>query len=67
MNIGGHKWVQFLKIRTIYSTLKIASRRAKHLHPQMKKVTFLHNMPDLIGSLNTVDSLFFEPSLLNIF
>lgn len=56
MKIEGHEWVQLLKIQTIYSTLKIASRRAKHLHLQMKKVTFLHNMPDLIISLNTADS-----------
>ena len=31
-----------------YSTLKIASRRAKCLHLHMKKVTFIHNMPNLI-------------------
>ena len=67
MKIGEHEWVQFLKIQTIYSTLKIASRRAKHLHLHMKKVTFLHNMPNLIISLNTVDSWFLEPSLFKYF
>ena len=67
MKIGEHEWVQFLKIQTIYSTLKIASKRARHLHLHMKKVTFLHKMPALIVSLNTVDSWFLEPSLFKYF
>ena len=57
--------MQFLKIQTTYSTLKIASRIAKHLHLHLKKVTFLHNMPNLIVSLNTVDSL--SPQLFKYF
>lgn len=56
MKIGEHEWVQFLKTQTIYSTLKIAPKRARRLHLHMKKVTFLHKMPALIVSLNTVDS-----------
>ena len=65
-----NNWNQSILIKiieTIYSTLKIASRRAKHLHLHMKKVTFLHNMPNLIISLNTVDSWFLEPSLFKYF